>query len=112
MKEKDIPEIKEVIEFISKDMTKIGIDDLPVSNSLHDFVELKKFLTERITEMLDNDYDKLINALYRIDLDEGKLHDLFSGRNREFIPAALADLILERQIEKLIWRKRYREGKL
>jgi len=112
MSEKKKEDVQEVIESISKDMVKIGIETLPGNNILHSLDELKKFLTGKITEMMDKDYNKLLNALYRIDINEKKLHDLFSGKNREFIPAALAELILERQMEKLIWRKKYREGRL
>lgn len=105
-------DIQEVVKFISKDMNKIGIDSLPDNNILHSLDELKKYLTEKIMEMLDRDYNKLLNALYLIDINEKKLHDLFSGSNREFIPEALAELIIERQMEKIMWRKKYRDGKL
>jgi len=37
---------------------------------------------------------------------------LFSSKNKESIPEKLADLIIERQIEKINFRKRYREGNL
>lgn len=105
-------EVREVIRFISTDMSKIGIETHPDKNLVNSLGELKKFLTEKISELMDSDYDKLLNALYRIDINEKKLHDLFSGKNREFIPAALADLILERQLQKVIWRKKYRDGKI
>lgn len=105
-------DVKEVIRFISTDMSKIGIETQPDKNLVNSLDELKKFLTEKISELLDQDYDKLLNALYRIDINEKKLHDLFSGKNREYIPTALADLILERQMQKVIWRRKYREGKL
>ncbi len=105
-------EAVEVIEFISADMRKIGIETLPAGNELHTLNELKKYLTSKISELMDQDYNKLLNALYLIDLDEEKLHKLFSSHNRDFIPAALADMIIERQIQKLHFRKRYREGKI
>ncbi len=112
MSENKKEEVREMIEFISKDMEKIGIETLPDNNILHSLDELKKYLAEKITEMLDRNYEKLLNALYRIDVNEKKLHDLFSGKNREYIPEALADLIIERQMEKILWRKKYRKGEL
>ena len=105
-------DVKEVAEFISKDMNKIGMEKLPSISEIYSVDELKKVLIERITYMLDHEYDKLVNALYRIDLDESKLHELFSGKNREYIPSALADMIFERQIQKIDLRKKYREGKI
>lgn len=110
-KEADI-DVKEIAEFISKDMNKIGMEKLPAVNELHSMNELKKALIERITFMLDHEYDKLVNAFYRIDLDEVKLHELFSGKKRESIPSILADMIFERQIQKINYRKKYREGKI
>ena len=110
-KEADI-DVKEIAEFISKDMNKIGLEKLPAVSELHSMNELKKVLIERITVMLDHEYDKLVNALYRIDLDEVKLHELFSDKNRESIPSVLADMIFERQIQKINYRKKYREGKI
>lgn len=112
MSETKKEEVQEVIEFVSRDMSKIGIAAIPGKEILHSLDELKKYLAARIAEMMDKDYDKLLNALYRIDINEKKLHDLFSGKNREFIPEALAELILERQMQKILWRKKYREGKL
>jgi len=37
---------------------------------------------------------------------------LFSGSGRDAIPSSLADMIIERQLEKLRLRKLYKEGKL
>ncbi len=61
---------------------------------------------------MDNKYDLLINILYRIDVGEEKLSKLFSGANRENIPVALADLIIERSIRKAEFRQKYKNGKL
>jgi len=54
----------------------------------------------------------LVNILYKIDINEKKLSQLFSGKNRDSIPATLADLIIERQLQKIKLRKLYKEGKL
>jgi len=43
---------------------------------------------------------------------EEKLSELFSGRNREYIPAALTDIVIERSLQKVIFRQMYKEGKL
>ena len=112
MNKENSNDIKEIAEFISTDMNKIGIENLPAKDELYSIEEIKKFLISKISYLLDHDYDKLVNALYRIDLNELKLHELFSGSNRDSIPEVLADMILERQREKLYWRKKYREGEL
>jgi hypothetical protein len=105
-------EFTEIVKFVSKDINKIGIKDLPETYGLHSLNELKKYLTVKISELLDTNYTKLLNTLYLIDLDERKLHDLFSGKNREIMPQVLADLIIERQVQKFNNRKKYREGEI
>jgi hypothetical protein len=105
-------EFTEIVKFVSKDINKLGIEDLPEKDGPHSLNELKKYLTVKISELLDSNYSKLLNTLYLIDLDERRLHELFSGKNREIIPQVLADMIIERQVQKFNNRKKYREGKI
>lgn len=109
---KENEEFVEIVKIVSKDINKIGIENLPVVNELHSLNELKKYIAAKISELLNTNYNKLLNALYLIDLDEKRLHELFSGKNKEFIPENLADMIIERQIQKINYRKKYREGKI
>jgi hypothetical protein len=74
--------------------------------------EFKKFLAEKLKVLLEEKFDTLVNVLYRIDINESKLSMLFSGKNRDAIPTVLADLIIERQLQKIRLRKMYSEGKL
>jgi len=74
--------------------------------------QLKIFLTEKLRDLLDNNFSLLVNTLYRIDANEEKLNELFGSKNRAFIPEALADLIIERQLQKIHFRKKYKEGNL
>jgi hypothetical protein len=105
-------EFTEIVKFVSKDINKLGIEDLPEKDGPHSLNELKKYLTVKISELLDSNYSKLLNTLYLIDLDERRLHELLSGKNREIIPQVLADMIIERQVQKFNNRKKYREGKI
>ena len=102
----------EIVKFVSKDINKIGLEDLPASNEINSLNELKKYLAVKISELLDRNYAKLLNTLYLIDLDERRLHELFSGKNREIIPEVLADMIIQRQVQKFNNRKKFREGKI
>ena len=74
--------------------------------------EFKVYLTKKLAYLLDNNYNTLINILYRIDVNEEKLSELFAGKNKEFLPSALADLIIERSIQKVEFRQKYKNGKL
>jgi len=105
-------EIHSIQKFVSKDFVKNDYSSLIPNNDFEKLEEFRKYLTEKIKDMLDNNYNLLINTLYRIDISENKLAELFSSKNKETIPEKLADLIIERQIEKINFRRRYRDGNL
>lgn len=105
-------EIFSIQKFVSKDFIKNDYSSLVPNNDYERLEEFRKYLTEKMKDMLDKNYNLLINTLYRIDISEKKLAELFSAKNKESIPQKLADIIIERQIEKINFRKRYREGNL
>lgn len=104
-------EIHVIQKFVSKDFLKTDSTSLIPNNDFEKLEEFRRYLTEKMKDMLEGNYNLLINTLYRIDISERKLSELFSARNRESIPEKLADLIIERQIEKINYRKKYRDGK-
>ena len=105
-------EIFSIQKFVSKDFINNDYSSIIPNNDFEKLEEFRNYLTEKMKDMLDKNYNLLINTLYRIDISEKKLSELFSSRNKESIPQKLADLIIERQIEKIHFRKRYREGNL
>jgi len=105
-------EIISIQKFVSIDFIKNDYSSLIPNNDFERLEEFRRYLTEKMKDMLDKNYNLLINTLYRIDISEKKLSELFSSKNKESIPQKLADLIIERQIEKINFRKRYREGNL
>jgi len=105
-------EVHEVSENISSVFNRFGLD-LPLSpNDVENLNQLKIFLTAKLRDLLDNNYNLLVNTLYRIDVNEEKLNELFGSKNRAYIPEALADLIIERQLQKIHFRKKYKEGNI
>jgi len=105
-------EVQEMSENISDVFNRFGLD-LPLSpTDVQDLSQLKTYLTDKLKHMLDNNFNLLVNTLYRIDVSEEKLNELFGSKNRVPIPTALADLIIERQLQKIHFRKKYKEGKL
>jgi len=105
-------EVHEVSENISSVFNRFGLD-LPLSPSdVENLNQLKIFLTAKLRDLLDNNYNLLVNTLYRIDVNEVKLNELFGSKNRAYIPEALADLIIERQLQKIHFRKKFKEGNL
>jgi hypothetical protein len=110
--EEEKKQVVEIVKFVEKDFLISDNNSLIPSADLLSLEEYKKYLTEKLKVLLDEKFDTLVNILYRIDISEKKLSRLFSGNNRDSIPASLANMIIDRQLEKLRLRKLYKEGKL
>lgn len=108
----DASQIKEVAKFIEKDFMVSDNSSLIPSVELNSLEEFRNYLTDKLRFLLDEKFETLVNLLYRIDLNEEKLAAMFSGSNRSLIPQQLADMIIERQIQKIRFRKLYRSGEI
>ncbi len=69
---------------------------------------IRDLLTEKIKDLMLNNFEKLSNILYRIDVNPAKVNEIFSSFRPAEIPAELARLIIERQLEKVKTRNFYR----
>jgi len=98
--------------FVSQNFEISGSDSLIPVGDFETLEDFKAYLTDRLAYLLDNKYDTLINILYRIDVPEDKLSRLFAKQNRVYIPSALADLIIERSLQKVKFRQKYKRGEL
>lgn len=64
-------------------------------------------LTKQIKYMLDNDFQGLLNALYRIDVDERKFSLALETGESEDVAKNVGDLILQRIVLKAQTRMKY-----
>ncbi len=71
----------------------------------------KEQLTAHLVGLLLNQTEYLWQQLYRMDVDERKVNALFDLNNPKEIAPALADLIIERQLQKIATRKKYANRK-
>ena len=67
----------------------------------------RETLAAGINEMINNDFSGLINLLYRFDIDEKKLRDLLSADSGKDAGIIIADLLIERQLQKEKTRKEF-----
>ncbi len=72
--------------------------------------ELESALAAHIENMIEKDFNRLLHLLYRIDVSEEKLKTALAA-TAEPAGRIIADLIIERQLQKISFRKSYREGK-
>jgi len=66
-------------------------------------------LVERIIQLLNTNPERLMAILYRIDVNEARVNDIFSHALPPDIPEQIADLVIERQLAKAETRARYKD---
>ena len=62
--------------------------------------EVRQQLILAIQYLIENDFDKLVQILYRVDVDEENLKRMLREDTTD-APMLIADLIIHRQLEKL-----------
>lgn len=67
---------------------------------------LLRALKKRVLYLLEHDFNKLINALYRLDAPEESTQQAFGLRKPEAVAEALSRVILARELQKM--RSRHR----
>lgn len=90
---------------ISELSNKLEID-LPEKKSLD---ELKLFLSGYISHLMSNNPDKLVSILSRVDVSEKMLKANLLNQE-ENASSIMAQMIIERQMEKIKTRERYRSN--
>jgi hypothetical protein len=68
---------------------------------------LKKYLSSVVSELLDKDFERLLLAMYRIDIPEHRFKKALNAEDPNEIPDKIAALIIERELLKISYRKKY-----
>lgn len=76
-----------------------------LSNTGHQLSELKKLLTKQIAFLLDRQFERLLQAMYRIDINEQEFRAVLTGEAP--VAEALAELVLQRELKKVETRRLY-----
>ena len=68
----------------------------------------KQELVDRINELINSDFQKLVSILYRLDISESKLKLMLKENPNVDAGLIIADLMIERQSQKLRSRQQYK----
>ncbi|MBL7745063.1 MAG: hypothetical protein JNN00_16435 [Chitinophagaceae bacterium] len=71
--------------------------------------ELRKKLSAHINTLINNDFEKLVFLLYRVDVNEARMRALLAHKEGENAAGLIADLIIERQLQKIKSRQQFRQ---
>jgi hypothetical protein len=93
---------KELIQVLN---TELAIE-LPEKIS---FEELRENLSQYINSLIQTNFQKLVSLLYRIDVSEPKLKTLLQENADANAGMIIADLIIERQLQKIKAREQFRK---
>ncbi|HQW85417.1 MAG TPA: hypothetical protein PK987_13175 [Ferruginibacter sp.] len=84
--------------------------ELSVSiNENETYQQLHQHLAAYINTLIQNDFNRLINYLYRIDVSEQKLNTLLHENKNEDAGNIIATLIIERQQQKIKIRRQHNQ---
>jgi hypothetical protein len=70
--------------------------------------ELKDQIISFINELINKDFDALIQLLYRVDVNEKKLKSILKKHQNVDASVVIADLIIERQLQKIATKKQFK----
>lgn len=65
-----------------------------------------------IAHLMQSNFEKLCQAMYRLDVPESRFDRAMNENPVEEIPYAIADLVIEREMQKVRTRIMYKKGEL
>ena len=90
---------EQVLEEVSKELEV----------TVRDHSNTKQILIEKINELINTDFQKLVSILYRMDVSEKKLKQLLNENQGTNAALIITDLMIERQEQKIISRQQFRK---
>ena len=103
----DKSKVNESVELIDKHF-ELDPDESKQLLDSDDFSRLEEQLSNLISFLLDNDLQRLLNGLYRIDVDEQKFKEILAYEKPEKVSLSIARLIIERELKKVETRRKYK----
>ena len=83
---------------------------IPVSSIDRNMIREK--LAIIIGHMMQGNFERLCQAMYRLDVSEAKFDRIMNENPIEELPYAIADLVIEREMQKVRTRVMHKRGEL
>ena len=101
-------DLEQVRDLINKDLDTEE-EGLMIAGGHPELNYLHEKLTLVIEHLLQNNFEKLCNAMYRLDVSERKFQEVLAATEPSGISSRLADLVIEREMQKVVTRNLYRK---
>ncbi len=96
---------------LAQQITKVFPLDSKSLQEIQSEEDLFLVLSEYIQELIDTDFSKLVNTLYRIDVSEIKIKKALNLSDIKNANKVIAQLIIEREKQKIKTRAAYKNRK-
>ena len=94
-------------EQIKKDFDLFGIEIKFSGEEENAYNELLYQVSPHIAKLIESNYQKLLNLLYRIDVNESKISAIVNDTTVSSLSEAIADLVIKRELQKIVIRRHY-----
>ncbi|HEV7230469.1 MAG TPA: hypothetical protein VGO45_04010 [Bacteroidia bacterium] len=101
--------IRQVAAQVIKDFEMFGLTIVFNGDMLNVYSELFDQVSKQLEDLIKKDQQRFISILYRIDLSEQQVKKALSDNPSRSFSAVLTDLILKRELQKVILRNRFRD---
>lgn len=95
-------------ELIHRDL-QLDEEESLFKNEKIDLSNLHEKLSLLVAYLLENDMHRLLNAMYRLDVSEARFHEAMQSSTKQEAAIRIADLIIEREMQKVKTRLHYRK---
>ena len=103
---KSLEDDNQLVRLLSKDLQLEEGHFHPVPVNME---EIREKLKDVIGHLLQHDFERLLNAMYRLDIEESRFREVISGVYGNDVSGKLAEIIIEREYRKVKTRNQYRE---
>ena len=103
----DFKIIRETAAKVMKDFNMTGFEITFSGNELLAFDELKEQIIPILSDLYKNQSGQFQNLLYRVDIAESRFAKLLVGPDPNTFYSSVADLILQREFQKVLTRRFY-----
>ncbi|QNL22177.1 hypothetical protein HZR84_09585 [Hyphobacterium sp. CCMP332] len=83
-------------------------DDIQEILNVKSKTDFHKALAKLIEGMIENDFERFLSVMYRMDVSELKLKEILNNADAEQVYIKIAELVIKREEEKIFWREKYK----
>jgi hypothetical protein len=100
--------IRQTAEQVIKDFDLFGLKVTFSGNPYEAYEELFEEVLPHIEQLIKSDQQKFLSILYRIDLSEDQIRKGVKEQGNESFAAVVTDLILKRELWKVVLRNHFK----